>query len=169
MRTVFGILLFMFIAGLVLAQEPKTCSGIDGLIGEWTGAGTGAPGEGNGGFTFQRDLQGKVTVRKNFAQYPATKDRPAYRHDDLMVTYEDSSKTLRADYWDNEGHVIRYAMVTSPDRCVVTFESQRTATDAAYKLRYTFKSPDEVSIDFQIAPPGKDFGNYISASVKRKN
>lgn len=168
MRTVSGTLLFMIIAGLVLAQEPKSCGGIDALIGEWTGAGTSAPGEGNGGFTFQCDLQGKVMVRKSFAEYPATKDRPAYRHDDLMVIYEDSAKALRADYWDNEGHVIRYAMAMSPDRCIVTFESPRTATVAAYKLRYTFKSPDDVSIDFQIAPPGKDFGNYITASAKRK-
>jgi hypothetical protein len=168
MRIVCGIPLFMIIAGVGLAQEPKSCAGVEALIGEWTGAGTGAPGEGNGGFTFRRDLQGKVIVRKNFAEYPPTKNRPAYRHEDLMIMYEDSSKMLQADYWDNEGHVIHYAVAMSPDRCIVTFESPRTTTDAAYKLRYTFKSPDEMSIDFQIAPPGKDFGNYITASAKRK-
>ena len=44
----------------------------------------------------------------------------------------------------------------------------RSATEPAYRLTYTFKSPDEVSIGFQIAPPGKDFGNYITASARRK-
>lgn len=65
--------------------------------------------------------------------------------------------------------MIRDATAMSPDRCFVTFESPRTATAAAYRLRYTFKSPDEVNIDFQIAPPGKDFGSYITASAKRKS
>ncbi len=168
MRIVSGIALMLVVAVSALAQQPKACGGLDALIGEWTGAGTGAPGQGRGGFTFQRELQGKVVVRRNFAEYPATKDRPAYRHDDLMVIYGDSPKARRADYWDNESHVIRYAVTTADDGCTITFESPRSATDAAYKLTYTMKSADEVAIGFQIAPPGKEFGNYITASATRK-
>lgn len=150
------------------AQQGKVCGGIDALVGEWVGAGTGAPGEGTGGFTFQRELQGKVLVRRNFAEYPAANGRPAYRHDDLMVIYDDAPNTKRADYWDNESHVIRYTVASSPDGCTITFESPRSATEAAYKLVYTFKTPDEVSIGFQIAPPTKDFGKYITGSARRK-
>ncbi len=168
MRIVSAIAVMLTLSSFVMAQQPKSCGGIDALVGEWIGAGSGAPGEGKGGFTFQRELQGKLLVRHNFAEYPATKDRPAYRHDDLMVIYENSPKALRADYWDNEGHVIRYAVTTSDDKCSITFESPRSAADPAYKLTYTFKSPDEVTIGFQIAPPGKDFGNYITASATRK-
>lgn len=165
MRIVSGIALMLIVCAGAFAQETKKYGGLDTLVGEWVGTGTGAPGEGKGGFTFQRDLQGKVLVRTNFAEYPPTKDRPAYRHDDLMVVYDEGR---HADYWDNESHVIRYAVTASSDGCTVTFESPRSATEAAYRLTYTFKSADEASIGFQIAPPGKDFGNYITASAKRK-
>ena len=165
MRIVSAIVMMLAVCASTFAQQPKSCSGMDGLIGEWIGAGTGAPGEGKGGFTFQRELQAKVLVRRNFAEYPAANGRPTYRHDDLIVIYDEGR---HADYWDNEGHVIRYVVTTSADKCTLTFESPRSTTEAAYKLVYTFKSPDEVSIGFQIAPPGKDFGNYITASAKRK-
>ena len=165
MRIVAGIVLTFAICVPLVAQQPKSCRGIVGLAGEWVGAGTGAPGEGKGGFTFEQELQGRVLVRRNFAEYPAAKDRPAYRHDDLMVIYDEGR---RADYWDNENHVIRYAVQTSSDGCSITFESPRSTTEAAYKLTYTYKSPDEVSIGFQIAPAGKEFGNYIMASARRK-
>lgn len=150
------------------AQQTKSCGGLDSLVGEWIGLGSGEPGQGTGGFIFERQLQGKVLVRKNFAEYPAANGRPAYRHDDLMVIYEDAARNRRADYWDNEAHVIRYSVVTSPEGCKITFESPRSETDAAYRLTYTIQSSDSVSIAFQIAPPSKDFGDYINASAKRK-
>lgn len=168
MRIVAGILLTFAICVPLCAQQPKACAGIDALVGEWIGAGSGAPGDGKGGFTFARELQGKVLVRRNFAEYPATNGRAAYRHDDLMVVYEDALKIRRADYWDNEGHIIHYTVTTAADGCTIRFESPRLATFEAYRLTYTIKSADEVSIGFQIAPPGKDFGNYITASAKRK-
>ena len=168
MKIVAGIALMLVFCASCAAQQPKSCAGIDGLVGEWTGVGSGAPGEGTGGFTFQRELQGKVLVRRNFAEYPPTNGRPAYRHDDLMVIYKNAANADRADYWDNESHVIRYAITTSADKCAITFESPKSTTEAAYKLTYTFKSPDEVSIGFQIAPPGREFGQYIIASATRK-
>jgi hypothetical protein len=57
------------------------------LLGEWTGVGSGQPGQGAGKFSFKPDLQRRVLVRTNYAEYPATKDRPAFRHDDLMIVY----------------------------------------------------------------------------------
>ena len=57
------------------------------LIGDWIGEGSGQPGQGTGGFSLQPDLEGRVLVRKNRADYPAAKDRPAFSHQDLMVVY----------------------------------------------------------------------------------
>ncbi|MGA2593186.1 MAG: hypothetical protein ABSH32_24995, partial [Bryobacteraceae bacterium] len=79
------------------------------LLGDWTGEGSGGPGQGAGSFSFQPDLQGKILVRKNHAEYPATKERAAFVHDDLMIVYrEPPDKGLHAIYFDNEQHVIRY-------------------------------------------------------------
>jgi len=167
MRIVSGIALLFVLCVLAVAQKPKSCGGVDSLVGEWTGVGSGAPGEGGGGFTFQRELQGKVLVRRSFAEYPPANGRPAYRHDDLMVIYGDAN-ARRADYWDNENHVIRYAVATSADGCALTFESEQHPMQPRYRLTYKITSPDEVSIGFQVAAPGKDFGDYITATAKRK-
>jgi hypothetical protein len=168
MRIVAGILLLFATCLVSVAEPPKACGGFPALIGDWAGTGSGTPGQGQGGFTFHLDLQSRIIVRRSYAEYPATKDQPAYRHDDLMVLYNDADGVRRADYWDNEGHVIRYTLHSSDDECMITFESPKSANEPAYKLVYTFKSPDELEIAFQVAPAGKDFGDYIRASAKRK-
>jgi hypothetical protein len=167
MRILSGILLVLAISLPACSQETKSCGGFEGLVGVWVGTGGGAPGQSEGGFTFKHDLQDKIMLRRSFAVYPATKDSPGSRHDDLMVLYDAGAKH-RADYWDNEGHTIHYAVVLSSDGCTATFESERSAGEPAFRLTYTFTSPDEVNIGFQIAPPGKDFADYITATAKRK-
>ncbi len=79
------------------------------LVGSWAGEGGGAPGQGSGSFSFTPDLQGKILLRKSFAEYPAANGNPAARHDDLMVVYRDGpSRRLRAIYFDSEDHTIEY-------------------------------------------------------------
>jgi hypothetical protein len=53
------------------------------LLGDWVGEGDGQPGQASsGGFSFAFDLQGKVLVRRNHAEYAATSDRPVCLFDD---------------------------------------------------------------------------------------
>ncbi len=102
----------------VTAQEAKQAAGLEQLKfleGDWVGEGGGGPGQGTGEFTFIPDLQGKVFVRKNFAEYPATKDKPAFRHDDLMIVHQKPGDTIRATYWDSEGNTINYTVSVAPD------------------------------------------------------
>src|ERR1700733_9372822 len=61
------------------------------LIGEWKGEGSGEPGKGDGIFTFKTDLNDKILVRKAHSEYPATADKPAVVHDDLLIVYLDFS------------------------------------------------------------------------------
>jgi hypothetical protein len=84
------------------------------LIGEWVGEGGGGPGQGSGGFSFLPEQNGNVLVRKNWPDYPASKDRPAVSHTDLMIVYEEDAK-LRAIYFDSEGHVIHYEVEAAGD------------------------------------------------------
>src|SRR5436190_4028152 len=110
------------------AQAPQTKDAANWdslrfLLGEWIGEGTGAPGEGTGGFSFELDLQDKVIVRKNHADYPAAKEKPAYSHTDLMVIYREVDDSTKAMYFDNEGHVIHYSVKLSKDQTTLTFIS----------------------------------------------
>jgi hypothetical protein len=141
------------------------------LLGEWIGEGGGAPGQGAGGFSFHPDLQQKILVRKNHAEYPATKDRPAFRHDDLTIVYQQpGTDRLRAVYFDDEGHVIEYAVEVSGDRSTVRFVSEPAASNPRYRLTYRRTGDATVAIQFEISPPGKpdSFSTYIEAGARRK-
>lgn len=137
------------------------------FLGTWQATGGGDPGSGRGEFIFAPDLQGAVLIRHNYAEYPANKDKPAYRHDDLMVIYRDAANQTRADYWDSEGHFIHYQVELSPTKLV--FLSDAREPGPRYRLTYAKTSQDTVKITFEIAPPGDptSFKTYIEASGLR--
>ncbi len=138
------------------------------LIGNWTGEGGGGPGQGTGWFSFQVDLQGKVLVRKNHSEFPATKDRPASAHDDLMIVYRESDsygeRGIHAIYFDNEEHVIHYTVTMFGEKVIFTSDP---APGPRYRLTYSREGSDGVRLKFEIAPPSRDFSVYLEASAKR--
>jgi hypothetical protein len=140
------------------------------LLGEWVGEGGGKPGEGGGWFSFSPDLQGTVVVRKNHSDFPATKDRPAFSHDDLMVIYRESAGLTKAAYFDNEGHVIHYAVTFSSDSTSVVFLSEPTHGTPQFRLTYDGLAEGQVKIRFEIAPPGepRKFMHYLTAVAHKK-
>jgi hypothetical protein len=152
------------------ADKPEGWGPVQSLVGDWTGEGGGGPGQGSGTFSFKPDLQGKILVRRNRAEYPATKERAAFVHDDLMVVYRDTPEAgLRAIYFDNEGHTIRYEVQAPPDGSEVVFVSGAEASATRYRLTYTRVGQNRLKIKFEIAPPGhpEQFATYIEASARR--
>ncbi len=140
------------------------------LVGNWEGEGSGEPGHGRGSFSFRFDLEKHVLVRRNRADYPATKDRAAYSHEDLMVIYpEGVPSEFRAIYFDNEGHVIHYTTAISPDRKMVQFLSPPAPGAPRFRLTYIKLDEKSLRIQFEIAPPGKPeaFSTYLEAKARR--
>ena len=134
------------------------------LVGEWEGE---AAGGATGGFTFAPELQGRVLVRHNHAEYPKMGERPAMRHDDVMVVYREGDAT-RADYWDNEGHVIRYVATVEKGKGF-TFVSAPAAGQPRYRLTYTVTDAKTVALRFEVAPPNAPdaWKTYIQTAVHR--
>ncbi len=151
------------------AALPPALAALDFLLGDWEGGGGGTPGQSQGGTTFAPGLQDRVLIRTNFAVTAASGTTPASRHDDLMIVYVDEHGAIRADYYDNEGHVIRYT-VTVPRPGQAVFTSDPAAGAPQYRLAYTAGSPGAVSGTFAIAPPGKPgaFTPYLTWEMKRK-
>jgi hypothetical protein len=137
------------------------------LVGNWTGEGGGQPGQGSGAFSFSADLQGKILVRKSFAEYPPANGRPAFRHDDLMIVYRDeTTRALRATYFDSERHVIQYTV--KPAEGGVVFVSEGAPSSPRFRMTYTSTGKDTLNIKFEIAAPGKEFAPYLEAAPHRE-
>jgi hypothetical protein len=138
------------------------------LLGEWIGEGGGTPGKGGGGLAFQFDLQEQVLLRRNHVDFPATSERAAFTHDDLTVIYTGPGGVMRAMYFDNEGHVIPYAVtLDGEDIILVSYP-----VPSAPRFRTTYRKGQDGSIftRFEIAPPGdpEGFAIYVEGTAKRK-
>ncbi len=136
------------------------------LLGEWEGEGSGSPGEGSGSFSLRLELGGRALLRRNRADYPATKERPASHHEDLMAIFPEGG-VLRALYLDNEGHVIHYEVTGGPGKAVFLSEA---GPGPRFRLTYEGEGPDALRLRFEIAPPGKPeaFAPYLAARVRRR-
>ncbi len=152
------------LAGAPLLADPA--GKLDFLLGDWTGTGGGNPGQGVGSFSFSPDLQGHVLVRRAHSEYPATPQRPATVHDDLMVVYAEQSKAV---YFDNEGHVIHYDISVDASRKVATFVSTDPAPSPLFRLTYRAQNSGELAITFEIAMNGKtdSLKTYLTGVVHR--
>jgi hypothetical protein len=155
------------------AQPSKSANewkDFDFLFGEWTWVGGGKPGQGQGVSTFQPELDGTVLVRKTHLDYPATKERAAFGHDDLIYVYHDPpDNSLRAIFFDGEGHVIRYAVTVAPDGKSIEFLSDAAPGGTRCRMTYAQAGADSVTEKFEIAPPGKpnDFATYVEFTAKK--
>ncbi len=152
------------------AAKPANWDAWQFLLGEWEGAGSGTPGQGAGGFTFSLDLQKRILVRRNRADYPATDKQTAFSHEDLMVVYQEAGAPARAVYFDNEGHVINYIVEFSPDQNSIIFLSEAKPAEPRYRLTYSKAAQKSVTIKFEVASPGKpqEFKTYIQAAAQQK-
>ncbi len=131
------------------------------LLGRWVGEGLQAGSSGE--FSFEKALEGKILLRKNIARIPGPDGKTAL-HEDLLVVSGETG-TLRADYFDNEGHVIRYAVEASPHQ--VRFLS--AGPGPRFRLTYLRTGEDTVEIRFEIAMPDKpeQFKVYQSGKARR--
>jgi hypothetical protein len=142
------------------------------LIGDWTGEGGGGPGQGSGAFSFQLDVERKVLLRRNVADYPASPGRPAAHHEDLMLIYaEAAGQAPVAVYVDSEGHAIHYQTESSSNPPVVRFVSRANGGLPGYRLTYRRTGEDTLAGQFEVAPPDQPeaYKQYLTWTAKRKH
>jgi hypothetical protein len=70
-------------------------------MGEWKPI--GRSNEPTGGFRFSMQALGRVILRTNFADYPATTERPPFQQEGAIVIYVDEAQALHVEFIVSEG------------------------------------------------------------------
>ena len=169
MKKVFVVLFTVFIYNFSLAQQSDEIrKSWDWLIGDWSGVGSGQPGEASGGFSFKMDLDNKIIVRTNITEISPQEGREAFAHKDLLVVYSSPGNSYdRAIYFDNEDHVINYTL-NYQDR-VITFTSDKIQNMPVFRLKYSQIDSDHINVLFEISMDGENFRKYLEGrSIKKK-
>jgi hypothetical protein len=164
---ILSTIIFLIFSQLLLGQKSENqWEKWNHLIGEWAGEGGGQPGQNEGRFSFQTDLNGKILVRKNHTVFPATTNSPATVHDDLMIVYPAGQGTQQeAIYFDNEGNTIKYKVSFIDNNVILTSDTSPNAP--RFRLTYVTIDSKTVNIIFEIAPPQspQTFKTYLSGKA----
>ena len=148
---------------LALPAQDSPWKRLDFLMGNWIGVAgekDTPQGAGQGGFSFQPDLNRKIVIRRNQADYDS-----GATHQDLMVIYLDG-ETPRAIYFDSEGHTIRYNLAF-PKAETVVFESESGQPGPRYRLTY-WTADGGLNGKFEIGAAGGEYKPYLNWRSKRK-
>jgi hypothetical protein len=169
-----------FLLGMVLlsgtaavcqtAAKPDPWARLRFLLGTWEAKTTGgnAQAQGTGAYTFRLELNDHLLARHS--SYASCKGPEDFNceHGDLLYIYPEApGQDLRAIYFDNEGHVIHYA-VSVPRPGTVVLESDPGEPGPQFRLSYELNEA-VLAGKFQIKMPGQaDFGSYLEWSGGRK-
>jgi hypothetical protein len=140
------------------------------LLGSWQAKTTGgvAQAQAAAAYTFRLELRDHILARHSRTGACASPDDFDCQHSDLLYIYPAATgQTLEAIYFDNEGHVIHYA-VTIPKPGTVVFLSDPAQPGPQYRLSYTFLN-GVMSGQFELQMPGQtQFTSYLEWSGKRR-
>ena len=141
------------------------------LVGTWEARTINNPSvTAVGAYTFRTELNGHIVARHSIGD-TAKCEGPAdfnCEHSDMLYIYADApGQPLHAIYFDNEGHVIHYA-VTAPTPTSAEFLSDPQQRGPQFRLFYELK--DKVmSGKFQMRMPGQpDWKSYLEWTGSKK-
>lgn len=167
--------LLMLLASALVAQAPASkpaarWQSLAFLEGTWEAKTPASPSgpEVSGFYVFREELNGQVLARHSGSdgcKAPADFDCD---HRDLLYLYQDKAgQPVRAIYFDNEGHVLHYA-VSTPAANKVEFLSDPTVPGPQFRLVYELVD-GTMAGKFQMRMPGQgEWKSYLEWSGKRK-
>jgi hypothetical protein len=145
-------------------------AGVRFLLGLWQAKTTGgvAQAQVSAGYSFRLELRDHIMARHSRSGACSAPDDFNCQHSDLLYIYPAATgQTLEAIYFDNEGHVIHYA-VSTPKPGTAVFLSDPAQPGPQYRLSYTFLD-GMMSGQFELKMPGQtDFTSYLEWSGKRQ-
>jgi hypothetical protein len=176
MKMITRILPLLLVALPVAAQSTPlsptdSWKALSFLQGTWEAKAAGGQGvTAMGTYTFRNELGDHILARHSTSNEgckgPANFDCD---HNDLLYVYQDApGQSLKAIYFDNEGHVIHYN-VSTPDATSAIFLSDGGQPGPQFRLIYELKS-DVMSGKFQMRMPGQtEWKSYLEWSGSKRS
>jgi hypothetical protein len=145
-------------------------AGIRFLLGSWEAKTTGgvAQAQVSASYSFRLELRDHVLARHSRSGSCSAPDDFDCQHSDLLYVYPaGTGAALEAIYFDNEGHIIHYA-VSTPKPGTVVFLSDPAQPGPQYRLSYTFLA-GVMSGQFEMKMPSQtEFTSYLEWNGKRQ-
>jgi len=145
-------------------------AGIRFLLGSWEAKTTGgvAQAQVSAGYSFRLELRDHVMARHSRSKSCSAPDDFNCLHSDLLyISHAATGQSLEAIYFDNEGHVLHYA-VSIPKPGTAVFLSDAAQPGPQYRLSYTYLE-GVMSGQFEMKLPGQtDFTSYLEWSGTRQ-
>jgi len=140
------------------------------LLGTWGAKTTGgvAQAQASAGYAFRLELRDHLLARHSRTGACSAPDDFDCQHSDLLYIYPAAAgQAFEAIYFDNEGHVLHYA-VSIPKPGTAVFLSDAAQPGPQYRLSYTYLD-GVMSGQFEMKMPAQtDFTSYLEWSGKRQ-
>jgi hypothetical protein len=171
MKYILRLLPLLFAISMYAQSDPSETSPwstLSFLEGTWDAKATGGGGvAATGTYTFRLELRSHILARHgnvSDCKGPSTFD---CEHGDLLYIYREApAQPLKAIYFDNEGHVIRYN-VSTPSPNFAVFLSESSQPGPQFRLTYELKSKTMFG-RFELRMPGEEtWKPYLEWSGER--
>lgn len=168
MKMISRILPLLLVALPVAAQSTPSSpinpwKALSFLQGTWEAKATGGQGvSATGTYTFRSELGGHILARHSTSEAGCKgSDNYDCDHHDLLYIYQDApGQSLKAIYFDNEGHVVHYN-VSTPDATTAIFLSDGSQPGPQFLLTYQLKGA-VMAGKFQMRLPGQqEWNSYL--------
>jgi hypothetical protein len=179
-KPILGVVVAVAATSMVAAatwQAPASAdpfASIAGLVGRWTTASEGQPGNGTGEREYERVYSGRFIRGRSRATYPPQEKNPKGEvHEDWgLFSYDRGRKQFVLRQFHVEGFVNQYALdrAASNDKTLVFVTESIENIPAGWRARESYRilNNDEFVEIFELAAPGKEFEVYAENRFKRK-
>jgi hypothetical protein len=172
----YALVLIILVPAFASGQMSKSDSlwlPLKPLIGQWKGTGEGPDGKGQYERSYQFVLNNKFIELRNRSGYPATKEHPkGYVHEDYgYISYDKGRKKFVFRQFHGEGFVNQYVLESiSPDGKTIVFVTEAIENiPPGWRARETYTvTATDLTEDFQLAEPTRDFEPYTKAQFRKQ-
>jgi hypothetical protein len=173
MRKIVLLLLFVPFISFAQTKQDTLWMPFKNFIGKWEGTSEGQSGKGRYERSYQFILNKKFIEVRNKSIYPPSTQNPKGEvHEDIgYISYDRGRKSFVLRQFHIEGFVNQYKLesISADGKTMVFITESIENIPPGFKAResYQFTGTEEFIESFELAEPGKEFGMYSKATLRK--